>query len=87
MSSCSSADSASAMSLSGHSLQHRAQGGDVVHPPDEDVGQHVEPADQIELLEDHGAAGAPVGERRAAQPRHLDVAEADDAARSGFRAG
>ncbi len=44
----------------GPELQRRAQRRDMVQPSDQHVGQHVEPADQIELLEDHRAARAPV---------------------------
>jgi hypothetical protein len=51
----------------------------MVEAPDQHIGQHVEPADQIELLEDHGAAGPPGGERRAAQAGDVDVVETDGA--------
>ena len=67
MSSCSSAESASATSARLQSCSAERSVEHAVQPPDQDVGEHVEPADEIELLEDHGAARAPVAAAPAAQ--------------------
>ena len=46
----------------GQSLQRGAPGRRVGQPAHQHVVQHVQPADQVELLEDHGAAAAPVAQ-------------------------
>ena len=53
--------------------------------PDQHVGQHVEPVDQVELLEDHGAAGAPGAQRLAASAVTSTAVEAGCCLRSGRR--
>ncbi len=60
-------------------LQERAGRRHVEGAAHHDVGQHVEAAGEIELLEDHGAAGAPGAQRPAAQRRDVGVAEQDAA--------
>ena len=65
--------------LLGPELQDRAQRGDVIDAADQDVGQHVEPADQIELLKNHRTAAAPARQRASRQRRHVDVAAGDAA--------
>ncbi len=50
----------SALSSSGQSWSSERQVGTVGKPAHQHVGQHVEPADQVELLEDHGRARAPL---------------------------
>ena len=57
--------SAIALSSSLHSRNTARSVETLVQPADQHVGEHVEPADQIELLEDHRAAGAPVAQGRA----------------------
>jgi hypothetical protein len=53
----------------------------MVQPPDQHIGQHVEARDQVELLEDHGAAGPPAAQRR--PPQRGDIAAmVQDAARA-----
>ena len=49
-------------------------------PAHHDVVQHVEPAGEIELLEDHGAARPPLAERPALERGDVGVAEQDAAA-------
>jgi hypothetical protein len=68
--------------------EHLQQGGDgahharaVVQPADQDVGQHVQPLHQVELLEDHGAVGAPPAQRGAAERRDVLPAIQDAAVR------
>ncbi len=48
-------------------LQHGAPAGGVGQPAKQDVVQHVEAADQVELLEDHGAAPSPVAQAAAGE--------------------
>ena len=48
-------------------LQRGAPERRVGQPAEQHVVQHVEPADQVELLEDHGAAPAPVAQLAAGQ--------------------
>ncbi len=68
-------------------LEHAGEGaegtGAVVQAADQHIRQHIQPLHQVELLEDHGAVGAPVAQRLAAQARHLAPGEEDLAFR-GF---
>jgi hypothetical protein len=48
-------------------LEEGGHCGAVVEAPDQHVGQHVQPLHEVELLEDHGAARAPVPQRLPAQ--------------------
>ncbi len=59
-------------------LQQRAGLTDMVQPAHQHVGEDVEAADQVELLEDHGAGLAPVAQRRALQAGDV-LALAEDA--------
>ena len=65
--------------LLGPGLSQRAPGRDFGEPAHQDVGQHVEPSDQIELLKDHRRARAPLPQILAAQRRHIDALEQDPA--------
>ena len=49
------------------------------------VGQHVEAAGQVELLEDHGAAGAPLRAARGRVSAVTSVSPKQDAARLSDR--
>jgi hypothetical protein len=51
----------------------------VVEAADQHVGQHVQAPHEVELLEHHGAARAPVAERPPAQRRHVAPLEQDAA--------
>ena len=55
-----------------------------VQSPDEHIRQDIEPLHQVELLEDHGAAHAPVAQRAAAQRGHVRAVE-QHATRGGVR--
>ncbi len=52
----------------------------MVEAAHQDVGQDIEPRDQVELLEDHAAGAAPVPQGAPTQPRDLEHAERDLAA-------
>ena len=69
MSNCSSAESAIARSASVQSPASDRQAGTWFSRPTSTLVMHVEPADQVELLEDHGAVGAPVPQRPARAAR------------------
>ena len=56
-------------------LKERARGRHVEGAAHHDVGQHVEPAGEVELLEDHGAARPPVAQLAARQRGDIGVAE------------
>jgi hypothetical protein len=63
------------------------QGGERPMPvdaPDQHVGQHVEAVHQVELLEDHGAVGAPGQQRAPLQGRDVG-AVTQDAAGAGLQ--
>lgn len=45
--------------LGGEMLEHDRQRSGGADSADQDIGQHVKPVHQVELLEDHGATGAP----------------------------
>ena len=61
----------------GPEFQQRPRGRHMEGAAHHHVGQHVEAAGQVELLEDHGAAGSPLPERAAAQGGDVGIAEAD----------
>ena len=48
-------------------------------PAGQDIGKHIEPADEIELLEDHGAATPPVAQGGPVQAGHVLVVAKDAA--------
>ena len=60
-------------------LQQRPPGRHLVEPAHQDVGQHVEPANQVELLEDHGGTRPPFLHVAAAQRGDVDAVEQDPA--------
>ena len=62
-------------------LEQRLQGADMAETAHQHVGQHIETAGQVELLEDHRATCPPFAQRTAAQVRHVHVAEPDRALR------
>jgi hypothetical protein len=51
----------------------------VGQPAHQDVFQHIQPADQVELLEDHRASAAPVAQRRAGHRGHVGTLPRDPA--------
>jgi hypothetical protein len=59
--------------LFGPELRQRPPGRDFREPTHQHVGQDIEPADQIELLEDHRGARAPLPQILAAQRSHIDA--------------
>jgi hypothetical protein len=69
--------------LVGPHLQQGARGRHMEGTAHQHVGQHVEAAGKVELLEDHGAARPPGAQRPAAQGRDVGVAE-QNAAGGGF---
>jgi hypothetical protein len=44
----------------GEQLEQRTDCRDPVHPAGQHIGQHIQPRNQVELLEDHRRTGAPV---------------------------
>ena len=70
--------------LGGPLPEQGAIGRHVAEAPHQHVRHHVEAADEVELLEDHGAAGAPFPQGTAAQGRHL-AAFVEDAPRTRVR--
>ena len=65
----------------GPDLQKGREGRDRIDAAHQDVGENIEAAGEIELLEDHAAGRAPVAERLAAQGCDIDVIEDDTAGR------
>jgi hypothetical protein len=60
-------------------LRQRPPGRDAGEPPHQHIGQHIETADQIELLKDHRRARAPLPQIFPAQRRDIDAFEQDTA--------
>ncbi len=77
MSNCSSADIAIATSCAGQSCVSGPPGRNLGKPSHQHVGQHVQPADQIELLEDHRASRAPMAQLPPAQRGDVLILEQD----------
>ena len=65
--------------LLGPKLRQRPPGRDFGEPPHQDVSQHVEPANQIELLKNHRRPCAPLPQLVAAQSRNIDALVKDPA--------
>ena len=63
----SSAPIASARSGAVKSFSRARSRRDVVQPPDQHVGQHIQSQHKIELLEDHRGIGAPAVQPSAAE--------------------
>jgi hypothetical protein len=58
-------------------LKHGAKSHCVIEASHQHVGRDIEPADQLELLENHGAARAPLRQRGARETGDVDLAELD----------
>src|SRR3954452_19689043 len=69
--------------LLGPGLRQRAPGRHRRKPSHQDVGENIEPADQIELLKDHRRARPPLPQLLAAQRRDVEAVEQDAALRRG----
>src|SRR6266550_3967554 len=74
----------SARMISGSCTIARAIATRCCWPPDQDIGENIQASDQIELLENHRRARAPMPQLPAAQGRDID-AIIEDAAFAGGR--
>jgi spore coat polysaccharide biosynthesis predicted glycosyltransferase SpsG len=64
----------------GKDIENVEKGRAVVETTEKNVGQHVEPRHQVELLEDHGAVAVPVAKLATGQARNRLALEPDLAA-------
>src|SRR5204862_7089662 len=65
--------------LVGEAPDQAEKGRALVRPPEDDIGHHVETADEVELLEDHRATRSPVAQGMAAERGYVHAGERDGA--------